>query len=106
MSDCDYVQCMVPLERHEICVAKGLGPACWGALGHQHTPKRSRGGKACWVKLCEGHADMIDNGFRTAGVRLEHEVTFDALTGWKADESHVYIIRDRDTNEVVREIQL
>ena len=99
---CDYAQCMVPPERHEICAAKGLGPACWGVLGHQHTPKRSRGGKACWVNLCEGHADMIDNGVRTAGVRLEDEV----LQHIEADEPYVYIIRDRDTNEIVKVIPL
>ncbi len=105
MADCDYVQCMVPPERHEICVAEGLG-YCWGPLGHQHTPKRSHGGKACWVMLCLGHSDAIDNGMKFAGRRLKDEVNFDAPKGWKADESHVYIIRDRDTNEVVREIRL
>ncbi len=100
--DCDYVQCMVPPERHQICAAKQIG-YCWGPLGHQHTPKRSQGGKACWVMLCAGHADMIDNGVKTAGLRLKDEVIV-----WPNDEDEPsnYVIRDRNTDEILRSIEL
>ena len=101
--DCDYTQCYVPASRHNSCAAKGLGPACWGDLGHQHTPKRSHGGKACHVKLCEGHADMIDNGMKTGGIRLGDRIDFLIVIG--EDSREVYVIYDRDAG-VLREIPL
>ena len=102
MADCDYVQCFVLPERHEVCAAEGFG-YCWGPLGHQHTPRRSRGGKACWVMLCLGHSDAIDNGMKFAGHRLKDEVIV-----WPNDEGEPsnYVIRDRDTDEILRSIEL
>ena len=97
--DCDYAQCYVPPSRHDSCAATGIGPDCWGDLGHQHTPKRSHGGKACHVMLCEGHADMIDNGMRTGGIRLK-----DAIANDFGRES--YIIWDRDSMDILVSVPL
>jgi len=100
---CDYAQCYVPASRHDTCAAAGLGPDCWGDLGHQHTPKRSHGGKACHVMLCEGHADMIDNGMKTGGTRLRDYVH---LKGYPEGATPHYVIEDRDTGEILKEIPL
>lgn len=101
---CSYSDCHVPPSRHNECAAKGLGK-CWNldgrthALHHQHTPKRSQGGKKCHVMLCAGHHDAIDNGVRYEGLRLRDTI------GNYPDGRH-YIIRDRDNLDILVEILL
>ena len=101
---CDYADCRVPPSRHNVCAAKDISP-CWQLhithLGHQHTPKRSQGGKECWVMLCAGHHDCIDNGTRYEGLRLS-----DHIVNW-SDGRRTYQIRSRDGDkEVLVELEL
>lgn len=78
------------MPRLERCWAYGLGK-CWPAttiLTGQHWPKRSQGGKRVVARLCPGHHDAIDNGFKYHGRRLGNRV-----------DGENYVIFDRRTKE-------
>ena len=106
LGGCTYADCHVPPERHDSCAAKDISP-CWpgiaaftGALQHQHTPKRSQGGKECHVMLCAGHHDNIDNGTRYEGLRLSNRISH----GDSGPRD--YLIEDRDTGEVLLKLEV
>ena len=105
---CTYADCRVPHERHDICAAKGLS-ACWGnRLEHQHTPKRSRGGRDCWVRLCPGHHGDIDGGGRREGLRIADRIH--DFREWGEERSgpphRMYEIYERETGDILKSIRL
>ncbi len=111
---CTYADCRVPHERHNECAAKEIS-ACWGwPLEHQHTPKRSRGGRDCWVRLCPGHHGDIDGGARRNGLRIEDALVYGEgdgnISGGEGPHGGnpptSYIIVDRDTKKILRKIPL
>ena len=59
---CSTADCQLPEELHGFCWAKEIDHNCFGALWHQHWPKRSAGGKEIVAILCAGITDCIDNG--------------------------------------------
>lgn len=106
MAECDYKDCRVPPERHGVCAAREIS-RCWDGgdlhLHHQHTPKRSQGGKKCHVMLCAGHHDNIDNGTRYEGLRLSNRISH-----WDGDSGphDYYLIEDRDTDEALLKLEV
>ena len=104
---CDYSDCRVPDSRHNECAAKGLGK-CWGRLGHQHTPRRSRtprDKRQCHVMLCDGHVTAIDGGHRYEGLRIADRVR--ESKDWGVEKRRkMYEIYQRDSGDVLVSIPL
>lgn len=99
---CEYTECYVPPERHEICAAR-LISRCWGQLEHQHCPKKSQGGRRAEARLCSAHHGSCDNGLRYQGRRLGNRI--DTEPGEPLSE-RTYVIYDRDTSEVLERVEL